>query len=159
MNDISHPFPAVSVSLNNMGPADQFRGRFLDHCARVERWAADILFDAGKDTSELQFLSSKLKEVHKLAKCEPSPFELPERVRSLLHEFQPFAELRVALAHGALELLAGQDGRLRWAFLVHCSPAAGWKSIVLRADEAKGINQALQRVATELTQQSLKAQA
>jgi hypothetical protein len=155
MNDMSSP-PQVSSTLRNTGPADQFRGRFLDQCARIERWAADTLYKAGKDTSELQFLTTKLKELSKLAKADPSPFASPAEVLRLVTELQPFVDLRVALAHGAFELLAAPDGSIRWAFEVHCSPLAGWKSIVLQAESAKSINQALARIATGLIQQGLR---
>jgi hypothetical protein len=156
MTDQASPPQEKARSLSAPDQANLFRGKFLDKCARVERWAADLLEEAGKDIQDIQYVRQRIAAVRNLAKAESSPLKSPQSVLKLLERYEPFADLRTCLAHGALEIFEARDGTRGWAFEPHCSPAAGWKATLLREAQSKQLLDELSRVANELLQQTLK---
>jgi hypothetical protein len=134
---------------------DVFRGRFLDSCSIVERWATALLEDGGMARSTY-FFGQKLQAVRDLAEAEPARFRSPRRVLKLLDGFRRFAELRTHLAHSVQTTAQADDGiRLAIFTPVHAS-AGDCLSVVPNEDDMACLSRELARLAKEFGDQRLK---
>lgn len=90
-----------------------FRGKYIDLCSHVERWATDAMSTeaaarTGKVKSDKRYLfGEKLRIVRDLAVDGVPVFAKPDRVRALMAEFEPFAQMRSDLAHATVKEVGG----------------------------------------------------
>lgn len=138
------------------GAGHAFRGRFLDKCALIERWAAAILEASGKKRSATRLFGQKIEAVRALASAEPSPLKAPKRVLDLLDALKPFVDHRSRLAHGIQTVAQTENG----TGLVIFAPIPGagptGLKLVLDREDMAVLVQDLSKIAKELGDQRLK---
>jgi hypothetical protein len=116
-DSLAKPKPGA-VPLCDFG--HNFRGKLIDICSEIERWAIDLLTSKraqAKIANEpMHLFGHKLKAVRKLAeldKGKPGPdrvLKSPTRVIELLDELQPFSDLKSALGHATQQVAITEDG-------------------------------------------------
>jgi hypothetical protein len=156
MNDMSAPIKAVINPGETSLCGHRFRGRFLDKCAAVERWAVEVLLEAGEATKSCHLFGHKLAAVRKLALEAESRLKSPKKVLHLLDQFQPFATLRSDLAHSTLRTATTDEESV--LIFTSCNQAReeGWKSVVLGEKEQRQVLTGVSRLANELGQQGVR---
>jgi hypothetical protein len=130
-------FPARTISVEDQGHA--FRGRFIDQCCYVEAWAARLLGRPDIEASlpprtPTYLFGQKLQAIGHVALADQESdgkkvLKNPKAVLKLLRRFEPYANLRSALAHAILTVRISADG----TFLFVYTPASGqkWSAVVL----------------------------
>jgi hypothetical protein len=135
-----------------------FRGAFADQCSIVERWAVSVLAKVPSATSQYLF-GQKLGAVRKLAEGDLTRgaarhFKNPKRVLILLDRFQPFAEMRSALAHSVQSIQLRADGQAVFLFqpIGRSKPMA----IALAAPAQEALLRELSSLAKQFTDQAMR---
>lgn len=103
--------------------AHQFRGEYIDLCARIEQWAMEVFnSNAARDSGGIKgkvphLFGLKLKLATELANMKNPIFSKPERVVELMAQVSDYAQLRSELAHATIRV-AGQGDEAIFAFNV-----------------------------------------